>query len=653
MLIDTRKSPYAKVHFGDANNFSWSEGFWNDVFKMCSDVTVPQQLSIFKDVDKSHVIENFKIAAGDTTGYHKGTPFGDGDFYKWIEAATYTAVGNNDKAMEEELDYYIELIGKAQKEDGYISTKQIIGQRVGKDDVSILGDINDFEMYNFGHLFTSACVYKRLTGKDNFLEIAIKAADFLEKMYHKAITTGDIKTAVCPSHYMGLIELYRTTKDKRYLNLAKLAIELRDRIKNGTDDNQDRVPLRKHDKIVGHAVRATYLYAGVTDLYAEIGDESLRPVLKDVWNNMIETKFYITGGCGALYNGASPYGDFFNHQLVHQAFGYEYQLPNVTAYNETCASLGAVFWALRMFSIDPQPKYYDVIERIMMNVALAAISLDGNKYFYQNMLRRTKELKFELIWPLQRESYLEVFCCPPNLARTLAQASEYMYAISDDTIWFGMYGANETIFHMENGSIFTLVQETNYPWDGLIKISFKNIKKDMGCRLKLRIPEWVENGFVKVSGLVVKEITRTDASTFVEVIINNLSEDTVELFFDMPVRYTVSNNMVEENINQVAIERGPLVYCIETPDASVDTIDDIFIKMGNTFELHTTEILGREIVELRGKGLKIRRLNYDRDALYQKLEVDGFEEIDINLIPYFAWDNRGFGEMKIWIPIIY
>ena len=209
----------------------------------------------------------------------------------------------------------------------------------------------------------AACLYQRVTGKDSMMKIAVKAAGYLEKLYQEAKEKDEVKTAVCPSHYMGLIEMYRTTGDKRYLDLAKCAIELRDSVKNGTDDNQDRIPLKQHEKMIGHAVRANYLYAGVTDLYLESGDEESLSMLHKVWRNLADQKIYLTGGCGALYNGASPYGNFFVDQKIHQAYGYEYQLPNITAYNETCASVGLVMWAYRMFLVEPKAEYMDLLER--------------------------------------------------------------------------------------------------------------------------------------------------------------------------------------------------------------------------------------------------------------------------------------------------
>lgn len=416
MIIDTSKSPYAKVYSVAQENVDWDGGFWRERFDVAADSTVPHIRAMFEDKDPwFHVVENFRVAAGIAEGDHEGTPFGDGDFYKWLEAATYVVAKRRDKKLEEELDDYIELIGKCQQPDGYISTKQIIADRKRTDgDSSRLGDINDFECYNFGHLFTAACTYKRVTGKDAFLKIAIKAAGYLRTMYQGFLDAGEAKTEVCPSHYMGLVELYRTTGDKEFLEIAKMAVAVRDLVKDGSFDNQDATPLRSHKKIMGHCVRSTYLYAGVADLYAETGDEEYRAMLDRVWKNGFMQKTYLNGGNAALYTGNSPYGLFpylngAKVSFVHQAYGYEYQLPNITAYNETCGALGSIMWNLRMFSLDPKAKYFDLIERTMLNLTIASVSLDGDKYFYENMLRRTEELDYEVIWPRTRVNTMSCF----------------------------------------------------------------------------------------------------------------------------------------------------------------------------------------------------------------------------------------------------
>lgn len=675
MVTDTTKSGNAKLWGLPYADVEWTGGFYKERFDTCADSTVPHLQRMFESKDISHVLENFKIAAGDAEGEFDGTVFGDGDFYKWMESAVYTAVRKGNQELLNRLEEYIDLIGRAQQEDGYISTKQIIGERSGK--AARLGDINDFEVYNFGHLFTSACLYYRLTGRDSFLRIARGAADYLENLYAEAEKNGEVQTAVCPSHYMGLAEMYRTTGERKYLDLLKKAIALRDSVKEGMDDNQDSIPLRKHEKIIGHAVRANYLYAGVADLCLEEDDPELVEVLHKVWMSLVTQKLYITGGCGALYNGASPYGYFFKHQLVHQAYGYEYQLPNVTAYNETCASVGGVYWAWRMFCLEKKAEYADVLERMILNVNMAGISMNGKKFFYENMLRRAHELPYELIWGQERAEYILSYCCPPNLARLLSQLSEYAYAADESGIYTVLYGENRAKVNF-SGCPVTILQETGYPYDGKIRFTFetgdgelearvgesdsmdKKGKEAAGFVLHLRIPAWVRKGSLSVknrrdgSAILDRKLGRAEAGTYIAVPVQNPAETEVLLDFHMEARLTCAHAMVEEDVNQVAVERGPLVYCLEGMDADTETLDELLLPSDICLQPEEFEIDGRKVLSLKGDFLKRRGLpggEADRDALYRDYVNSGYEKIQVRLIPYFAWDNRGLDEMRVWIPV--
>lgn len=625
MLTDTRRSPYAKV--SPVESTRWTDGLWKDVEDTVFSSTVPHLKSMFDAKDISHVVENFRIAAGEAEGEFDGTVFGDGDFYKWMESAMYAASRTGNEELFRQLDAYIDLIGRAQQPDGYLSTKQIIGEKTGK--ASRMGDINDFEVYNFGHMFTSAALYYRLTGKDNFLKIASRTADYLDHLYEEAKKTGEVQTAVCPSHYMGLCELYRATGDEKYLRLARTAIELRDSVKNGLDDNQDRLPLKEHRRIIGHAVRANYLYGGLTDLYLEEGDPEHKEVLESVWQDLVDHKLYITGGCGALYNGASPYGNFFHHQLVHQAYGYAYQLPNITAYNETCANVGLVMWAYRMFQMDPKPEYFDIIERVMLNTNLASVSLDGRRFFYQNALARAKKLEFQLVWPLTRTEYITSYCCPPNLARNLAQASEYAYTASEDTVYVGLYGANEAHISLPNGASFDLIQKTDYPFSGHIEYKVKDLQGE--AKLALRIPAWASE----------------DGKSHYQVI--PVTENGFTLDLPMDVRLTGANDMVEEDQGLACVERGPLVYCMETPDADVTSLNRLHVGFDNGFEMKEAVICGRRVPALYGQMRK--EAEPKEEGLYRTLVPNCYQDVPVAMIPYFAWDNRGEGEMKMWFPL--
>lgn len=482
----------------------------------------------------------------------------------------------------------------------------------------------------------------------------MRAADYLVEMYRKNAETGEVQTAVCPSHYMGLVELYRATGEKRYLDTAELAIRLRDLVKNGTADNQDRLPLHKQEKIEGHAVRANYLYAGVADVYLEKGAEDDLEVIKKMWRNLIDQKIYLTGGCGAIYNGAAPYGDFFTDSKTHQAYGYEYQLPNVTAYNETCASIGLVMWAYRMFQIEPRAEYFDIIERAMLNVNLAAMNLDGNLFFYENMLRRTKELPYELIWPLTRKPYLMSYCCPPNLARLLSETFEYAYLEGDDSLYVGLYGSSKANVSLKNGVAFDIEQKTAYPYDGDITLSLSSVTADKDFKVYLRIPAWVESGYVETpNGRVELSPSKQGYYEAVDVVAGTTGVD-IRLHLDMPARLTVAHSFVEEDCNQVAVERGPLVYCIESPDVATDSLSNLLIDPSSTLTSFPMEVAGKEVLGLRGDVLCRKEdgeAGLPTGALYSTFRKPTYEHVEAHFIPYFAWDNRGWGEMRIWLPV--
>ncbi len=645
MLVDTENSPNAKLVPLKWNEVKWTGGIWQDVDTMLRDVTVPHLQSMFEDKDISHVLENFRICVGLTDGEHDGTVFGDGDFYKWMESAMYIAGKTNNTNLLDKLDEYIDLIEKTQLEDGYISTKQILAERQGKG--SRLGDINEFEVYNMGHLFTSATLHYRITGKTNFLNVAKKAGLYLKTMYEDAEKTGEVQTAVCPSHYMGLIELYRATNDKTFLDLALLSIQLRDKVKNGLDDNQDRIPLKEHRQIVGHGVRANYLYSGVADLLLEIDDKDYEKVLDSVYEDLIRSKIYVNGGCGAVYNGTSPYGNFFVDEKVHQAYGYHYQLPNVTAYNETCANIGLVMWCYRMFLKNPKAEYMDLIERIMLNINLAAVSISGNKYFYQNSLRRTKDLPYELIWPLTRSEYILSYCCPPNLARNLAQSSEYIYLKSRATLYTGLYGENKANINLDTAT-FDIEQKTLYPYDGKILFKVTNIQyKDSDkFNIKFRIPSWVTRGNLHYNN---NSINLENNTGYINVEITEKTKTEILLNFDMTPNIVITHPYVEETTFQGAIERGPLVYCVEGMDVDADTIDNLLITPKIKFSPVQDKIENRSFV-----SLECEMLYFERDKnqeLYTILKTPKFTKKKVKLIPYFAWDNRGFEEMKVWLPI--
>ena len=618
MIVDTRRSPHAEAAQIEGQ-VETTGGLVHARRMAARDVMIPHVLSIYADPDSFfHEVENFRIAAGESEGEFRGNVYGDGDFYKLLEGCAYFGI---------DISEYAALIARAQEGDGYISTKQIIASRKGQ--MVRHADQDDFEEYNFGHLFTLACVHYRLTGDETLLDVAKKAADYLYRRYLKAVADKRAMTAVCPSHYMGLAELYRTTGEKRYLDALKMAIEIRDYVENGTDDNQDAIPLRQQRKMHGHAVRATYLYAGVADLYMETGDEELRAVLESCFENMVNTKMYITGGLGALYTGASPFGDLIGSKRVHQAFGYEYQLPNITAYNETCGALGGAFWASRMFSICPEDKYMDFVERVVYNLAMAAVNVKGDKYFYENMLRRTKEVDYFLMWPRERTDTFKCFCCPTNLSRFMAELPSYAFYGSFDTLYACLYMACKAHIRLGNGAEFDIEEKTDYPWDGRVTFEISNWN-GVEYSFIARQPFWMDR--------FDSEGKRIWQWGFLEG-----RNPSIEL--DVRPRLVRAHAKLEENEAGACVMRGPVVYCVEQEDVS-----GLYLPADARFEEYEKNIDGERVIALKTKAY---RLNKACKGLYSDVGEEKLEACELEFIPYFEWDNSGFKEMRIWIPVRY
>ncbi|HYJ38620.1 MAG TPA: glycoside hydrolase family 127 protein, partial [Chitinophagaceae bacterium] len=588
------------------------------------------------------------IAAGLDTGSHKGPSFHDGDFYKMLEALASVYAVTRDKDLDEMMDKAIAVIGKSQREDGYIYTKSTIEQKntgVKKQFESRLS----FEAYNIGHLMTTACVHHRATGKTSLLDIAKKAADYLFRFYDTA-SAETARNAICPSHYMGLIELYRTTGDERYKALTKKLIDVRG-ISVGSDDNSDRYPLTKMEEVQGHAVRANYLFAGAADLYAETGDASLLNTLNRMWDDVVNHKMYVTGGCGSLYDGVSNDGTSYNPndvEKLHQAYGRKYQLPNLTAHNETCANIGNVLWNWRMFQLKPDAEYADVVELALYNSVLSGISLDGKKFLYTNPLAYSDELPFKQRWSKDRVPYISLSnCCPPNVVRTIAEVSNYMYSISDKGIWINLYGGNKLSTKLDDGTIIKLTQETNYPWDGNINLQFDQTP-NKAFSVFLRIPGWCKNAKILVNGKPYT--TKTESGNYAEVNRKWQKGDRLQLILDMPVTMMEANPLVEETRNQVAVKRGPVVYCLESVDLQKNSsVFGLGIPVAAQFKIIPVKIANSSIVSLETTGEKITA---DWNGkLYKEISKQPAEKIKLKLIPYYAWGNRGHTEMSVWIPV--
>lgn len=650
-LVNTSYSPYAKLHPVGMEDVTWTNGFWADRFSVCENSMVPHMLGMYMNDSISHGFANFEIAAGLEKGKHIGPPFHDGDFYKMLEAAIVVYSENKDAKLGAEIDSIISVIGKTQRPDGYIHTPVVIEQLNSHSIKNEFDQRLDFETYNMGHLMTAACVHYRTTGKKTLLNIAIKATDFLYK-YYKEHPQALADNAICPSHYMGVTEMYRTTHDPRYLELAKGLIDIRGMVKDGTDHNQDRIPFRQQTKAVGHAVRANYLYAGVADVYAETGDESLMKALDAIWDDVTQRKMYITGACGALYDGVSPNGTTYDPseiQQVHQAYGQDYQLPNLTAHNESCANIGNILWNWRMLLATGQAKYADVIEQVMYNSLLAGVSLDGIRYFYTNPLAVSKDLPYTLRWSKDREPYISYCnCCPPNTIRTVAEIDNYMYSLSPKGLWVNFYGGNKLQTVLDDHAKLEVEQVTDYPWSGNIKLIVHQApKKDYA--LHLRVPGWSHGGTISVNGEQVA--SELNPGTYFTLQRTWKKGDEVKVHLPMKVDLIEANPLVEETRNQVAVRRGPVVYCVESVDLP-DSVGIYQVALSTQNDLKPTamEIDGAKMMGLKGDAYFIDKKDWG-NQLYRTISTKTPVTVPITLIPYYAWDNRGKDDMSVWIPV--
>jgi DUF1680 family protein len=646
-LVNTSSSKYAMLHGVNMGDVQWTNGFWSERFAVCRVAMVPQLWQTYTSKEMCYSFQNFRVAAGLDSGRFRGPSFHDGDFYKTLEAVAALYAATKDKKLDVWMDDAIAVIAKAQRDDGYIYTKSIIEARASGQ-AKMFDDKLSFEAYNFGHLMTAACVHYRATGKTSLLEVAKKATDFLNHFYQTA-TPEQARNAICPSHYMGIVEMYRATGNPVYLQLAKKLIDIRGTVE-GTDDNSDRAPFREMNKVVGHAVRANYLFAGVADVYAETGDKTLLTTLNKMWDNVTNHKMYVTGGCGALYDGVSVDGTAYKPdtvQKVHQAYGRDYQLPNFSAHNETCANIGNVLWNWRMLQLTGDAKYADVAELSLYNSVLSGISLDGTKFFYTNPLAATADYPYTLRWMGGRSNYISKSnCCPPNTVRTIAEVQNYMYSIGDSGLYITMFGGNNLSTKLRDGSTLALQQQTEYPWNGNVRLTIQSAPAQP-YSIYLRMPGWCKSAVLKVNGALVT--TSHASSSFVQVKRKWKAGDKIEWVMDMPVTLLESNPLVEETRNQVAVKRGPLVYCIESADMASQNIFDIVIPAAAEFKPLSMTIANAKITALEGEATVLQN-NEWKNSLYREMNTKT-KPVKIRLIPYYAWANRGQTDMTVWMPV--
>ena len=618
------------------NEVKISDLFWLPKIEINRTVTIPVSFAKCKEMGR---MDNFLIAGGILKGKAKGKmPFDDSDVYKIIEGASYSMTVTPDPKLDAYVDSIIHIISIGQEADGYLTTYKTIDSThspatwcpaSGK----WKNEECSHELYNSGHLFEAAAAHFRATGKTNFLDIATKNADLLLKVF------GEGKNPGVPGHQIvetGLIKLYQVTHKEEYLKLARHFLDFRGdstKRKLWGPYNQDHKLVIEQDEAVGHAVRAPYMYAGMTDIAALYKDVAYTKAVDNIWDNIVTKKLYLTGGIGALHEG--------------EAFGNNYELPNLTAYNETCAAIANVYWNYRMFLLHGDSKYIDVLERSLYNGVISGVGLDGKTFFYPNPLECDMHFKFNSGGSLTREPWFDCSCCPTNLCRFMPSIPGYIYAQGKNSLYVNLFVTSHSTIQLDKTNLVSISQETKYPWEGKVQISISP-EKSSSFALHIRIPGWAgdqvipsdlysfitpEKDFIsiKINGQTVAYKTEKGYA-----VIDRQWEkgDVIMYSIPMSIRRVQANQKVADDLGKVALERGPMVYCFEgadnVPEMMKLTLPDA-AKLLTTF---TPEKLGG-VVTISGVAL----LSEGVKTSYKKMTA----------IPYFAWNNRGANEMKVWI----
>ena len=609
----------------DIKRVTLTDSFWLPKIRLIQDTTIQHA---FEKCLQEGRMENFLIAGKRKAGSTRGKmPFDDTDLYKIIEGASYSLVSIPDPKLEAYLDSIIAIIKVGQEPDGYITTWFTIDRAhppanwVKPSTRRWENEISSHELYNSGHLFEAAAAHYWVTGKKNFLDIATRNADLLVANFGKG------KLSIPPGHEIvetGLVKLYTITHNKEYLDLAKYFIDVRG---DSTTHrlygayNQDHIPVMKQEEAVGHAVRGEYLYAGVTDIAAMYHDSSYQRALDKIWNNVVEKKTYITGGVGARHEG--------------EAFGDNYELPNLSAYAETCAAIGSVAWNQRMFMLHGDPKYYDVLERTLYNGAISGISTDGTKFFYPNPLESDGKFTFNQ-GASTRQSWFDCSCCPTNMIRFLPTLPGLVYASQGDTVFVNLFVSSDAKLQAGNSTI-DIRQQTGYPWDGAVKLTVTP-EKETTFSLRIRVPGWARNKPFPGALYHYADASPTQVSLRINGAENPVDvsrgyitltrawqpNDVVELLLPMEVREVVTNDLVRDNKNKAAVEVGPIVYCMEAIDNK--NFETITLPPPSGLHIARERFLGERVNLVHGQT----------------------PSGEITLIPYYLWSNRGIGKMKVW-----
>ncbi|MCY3976828.1 MAG: glycoside hydrolase family 127 protein [Chloroflexi bacterium] len=636
-------SKYQKLHPLAHDAVVWNQGFWGNLFQLCREKILPSMRDALDEPENGAVFSNFYIAAGLQAGERKGTMWSDGDCYKYMEACAHVYGITKEQSILDQLDPLIDVIAAAQEDDGYISTPMQL-----RDDKERWTDLHDHELYNMGHLLTAASVHHRITGKRNFLQIAINLADYLCEVFNPC-PPELAHFGFNPSNTMGAVDLYRVTGEEKYLELAQTFVNMRGSQPGGKDLNQSLVSLREETRAVGHAVTAGYLYCGATDVYAETGEAELLTALQRIWGNAALSKMYITGGTSAQHSGASQRPEFGGKAgAVHEAFGYEYSLPNATAYNETCANIAHAMWNWRMLNLTGDAKYTDIVELVLYNSMLSSMSLDGLRFCYTNPLRwYGQEHPLLSQDTYERWRLLYCYCCPTNTARTIALLHNWFYSVSDAGLWLHLYGGNSVSTTLADGSAIALTQQTDYPWDDVARITIEAAPAHE-VSLMLRIPGWCGDARLSING-EASDAT-LDGESYVELRRAWKSGDVIELHLPMRPRLIKAHPKAEEIRNHVAVMRGPIVYCLEGFDLPDDvSILDVYAPDDMRLTAKREDDLLGGVMTIKGDARHITERN-GSNALYLEAGNEQEADLPIKLIPYYAWNNRGINEMTVWLP---
>lgn len=618
-----------------------ADEFWAPRMETNRTVTIPYD---FKKCEETGRVENFDVAAGKMEGKFRGHfGFNDSDVFKVIEGASYSLRLYPDSELEKYLDELIAKIAAAQEQDGYIYTVNTIGEYADE----IFCCVSDprwsdlksgHELYNVGHMYEAAVAHYQATGKRSFLDVAVKNADLLCRVF------GPGKNQGVPGHQeveIGLVKLYRATGNEKYLKLAKFFLDERgkaDGHKLYGPYNQDHKPVVEQNEAVGHAVRAGYMYSGMADVAALTGDTGYIKAIDRIWENVVSKKQHLTGGVGARHQGES--------------FGDNYELPNKTAYNETCAAIANAMWNHRLFLLHGDTKYIDVLERVIYNGFLSGISLSGDKFFYPNPLASDGKYKFNQ-GALTRKAWFDCSCCPTNVVRFMPSLGGYVYAVSGDVLYVNLYIGGSGTARVGKNTV-RLKQETRYPWDGRTKITIEP-ENPAEFAIYVRIPGWAQGKPVpsnlyrylnksdkkvtlKVNG---KPIKLDVEKGFARIRRKWKKGDVIDLNLPVPIRRVLCNEKVKDNIGRVALERGPIVYCAEGVDNGGQALnivlsDDVELKA----EYHKDILGGVTVMSGRACGLYP---SADGKVVARK-------DQDFVAIPYYAWSHRGAGEMAVWLP---